>query len=507
MARFSLLFLVLAHFSAGALIICGDPQEDLKRAKFYRDRLKALAEMEGDLVGEDILYLKDMHGDDEPGSPFDFTADAVHQLRFLIGSCEVSPVRLGFGLKWENSLNFLERRANRHLLEQRKKVLAQTHYTQISDLESELAEVSSIQEQIGLKPGLNESKTGALKTEILKYANERRQVAQQISSKESCTPKDFRAKLPPVRNQGSAGLCFAYAAADLASFKTGKDVSPVGIAIAYYKDIYRSETEKSWGQWLMEGSNPEKLDLIDGGGNLAQGFMSAKRNGMCLDKDFGKTSHHTLTSFEDKEDIWARGEFSTAELDLLKEVEKLAATSDVTGKMEKIEKMKDIKSCSQSGQALKTLFPSVNISDLTEVINESTEETAIFNTYDRFCAANKINITEDVTEVYMGKDNSTTMTTLDQELNRGNIAGITYYAGMLYSPRAGFFGPHGSTIVGRRFNEESGVCEYLLRNSWGGRCSDYKRFNKDSYPCEDGHLWIPADLIQKHTYSVTRYKE
>ncbi len=64
----------------------------------------------------------------------------------------------------------------------------------------------------------------------------------QISSSE-CSPKDFRSKLPPVREQDSIGWCYAFVAADLISFEIGESVSPIYLAniSEKYRDTYRSK--------------------------------------------------------------------------------------------------------------------------------------------------------------------------------------------------------------------------------------------------------------------------
>jgi aminopeptidase C len=52
---------------------------------------------------------------------------------------------------------------------------------------------------------------------------------------------------------------------------------------------------------------------------------------------------------------------------------------------------------------------------------------------------------------------------------------------------------HAVSLVGRRFNPVTQSCEYLLRNSWGKKCTDTYSSN---YECKDGHIWIDEAYFQ-----------
>ena len=89
--------------------------------------------------------------------------------------------------------------------------------------------------------------------------------------------------------------------------------------------------------------------------------------------------------------------------------------------------------------------------------------------------------------------------TLDEQLNRGNILEMSYFASVLSNQYSYSDGRHSSVIVGRRFNDKTGTCQFLIRNSWGTGCGYYD----DSYECDQGNVWIPEDKIAEVGSSTT----
>lgn len=56
-------------------------------------------------------------------------------------------------------------------------------------------------------------------------------------------------------------------------------------------------------------------------------------------------------------------------------------------------------------------------------------------------------------------------------------------------------GPHVSVVVGSR-KQESGKCEYLIRNSYGTSCNGY------DWPCEEGQIWVDGEALGSNTESL-----
>lgn len=58
---------------------------------------------------------------------------------------------------------------------------------------------------------------------------------------------------------------------------------------------------------------------------------------------------------------------------------------------------------------------------------------------------------------------------------------------------------HSSTIIGRRMNPKTGLCEYKIKDSAGNRCPKKAQYECDK---ETGTLWVPRSNLQKNVYEV-----
>jgi hypothetical protein len=76
----------------------------------------------------------------------------------------------------------------------------------------------------------------------------------------------------------------------------------------------------------------------------------------------------------------------------------------------------------------------------------------------------------------------------------GAPVGVGYDHGVLHGGKAErAYSDHASTLVGSRWNEKAGRCEFKLRNSEGTGCVSYRK----DWPCEDGNLWLPAEALDQ----------
>ena len=99
---------------------------------------------------------------------------------------------------------------------------------------------------------------------------------------------------------------------------------------------------------------------------------------------------------------------------------------------------------------------------------------------------------------YKEKDRRTcasqSMDTMNQQLDASNIVGISYlFSFMKNSYDYNFSSRHASTVVGRNYNEKTGDCEYLVRNSWGANCDSYD----SKFVCHDGHVLVPEYALER----------
>ncbi|MCC7440029.1 MAG: hypothetical protein IT285_00260 [Bdellovibrionales bacterium] len=60
-------------------------------------------------------------------------------------------------------------------------------------------------------------------------------------------------------------------------------------------------------------------------------------------------------------------------------------------------------------------------------------------------------------------------------------------------------GTHAVVVAGRRWNESSGRCQFLVRNSWGTSCAGYP----SELDCEQGSLWVDEADVGESTFNLT----
>jgi hypothetical protein len=99
--------------------------------------------------------------------------------------------------------------------------------------------------------------------------------------------------------------------------------------------------------------------------------------------------------------------------------------------------------------------------------------------------------------------NNTLIETIDKTLSETKPAAIHYCSVVLTNAKAsGLDGignkksnclPHASVIIGKR--SRAGSCEYLIRNSWGTN-------QRYAHVTDKGDIWIKEDLLRKNLYEV-----
>lgn len=137
------------------------------------------------------------------------------------------------------------------------------------------------------------------------------------------------------------------------------------------------------------------------------------------------------------------------------------------------------------------LVPGLPFEDVFNIVSETARPDVLMALRDRACREGPSLKGIQVREV-TGLEAS--FHAIDQQLDRDNVVAISYLGRYLRDPN--YRGPvvgHSSLVVGREFNEKTGECEYLIRNSWGSSCQYYSK----SYRCENGHVWLPGSVLAK----------
>jgi hypothetical protein len=269
--------------------------------------------------------------------------------------------------------------------------------------------------------------------------------------------------LGATRDQDSVGWCYAFTAADLISHKTGKRISAADIATVYNEGILNNLNKRffanSYDSDFSGGRVGEYVEkIIDRGACLEESFRSDDNGVGAIDKYLDGIQKHVYKG------------------DSLHE------------------------ECKRAAQLT---FGSLKMSELTQILETSAKHDVITNLANKSCQP-RIDISNlKVTDkrVKYLQDIYDMFDDIDQQLESGNIIGITYFGSILRKKNnVDLNTAHASSIVDRRFNASTGQCEYLVRNSHGRSCGGYD----PSYDCtSNGNVWLPQEQLIKSLRGVT----
>lgn len=324
--------------------------------------------------------------------------------------------------------------------------------------------------------------------------------------------RDFRDqfpdKLPPIRDQGSIGWCYAYSVSDLVSFNSGKVVSARSIAQA--NNLAVNQETLAYGAYnsiagligaakkepahLSQENTENVMSAFRGirsvsereGGIEQTAFLRAKaRDGFCLERDIPSGSH-------EESDIGATIEVFQA-FD-----SELTAANTQEEKSELARKF-----CNENTALFQQYFPNGFKEGVVNALLANASGDSFTYLSQEQCK-DRVDMGEYRTDYIPKTSPGSTVSVLDGFLDRNEISAVGYQTDFMGQERLDENGEplenyHSSTIIGRRFNEETGRCQYLLRNSWGTDCSVYP----DSMECEKGNIWVSEDDLDSHSLDVT----
>jgi hypothetical protein len=279
----------------------------------------------------------------------------------------------------------------------------------------------------------------------------------------ACTDKELPI-LQATKDQGADGICYAYAAADMLSYRVGQlkgnsvDISPLSVTSAYFNK------NPIFGRTFWS----KNRDVSGEGGVIDEAIAAAvkSKDGLCSEADLPSRIH----DFEFKnlnevfEDI--RGGDCSRTVNFIPRVSRDLIDQFGLDKKSNQSILKHIvrKQCENNKIDLKDL----NLKTTTYSRDEGSKEDLLY--------------------------------LIDKEINQNGIVGISYYSSILknpYSPAKK--GRHASTIVGRRWNPK-GVCEYKFRNSWGDCQGTYK------LECNGGNFYVPEDVLLDSVNSIVKFQ-
>ena len=227
------------------------------------------------------------------------------------------------------------------------------------------------------------------------------------------------------------------------------------------------------------------------GGNTSRVLKEALKSGFCLEEDL----------FSEVDDKWSSSMRKT-----LSTIEE-AKAHRVTLENEDL--------CNNIFPSAMALFPNISYTEFLEVLKTSMissriDDLAMKSCNKHFLSDSKV-VSKTAESVGLEKQDLVLFDEIDTQFGKGNIVGMSYDARVLRDKnfdmtKAGFANLgkdnsvrlHASTLVGRRYNEATKSCEYLVRNSWGRSC----QFYDESYACEEGHIWIPKEGLSRRLSGI-----
>lgn len=281
--------------------------------------------------------------------------------------------------------------------------------------------------------------------------------------------------LDQPKQQDSIGWCYAFVASDLISHAIGKEVSPAYAAILYNDRILNRLIHQKEGGLTADAVN----DVLE--------------KGVCLEKNLRSDDYIFSTIETDVSRVYD----SILELN-----KKFTTKKQVFGPDKKIERNQEMKYSKWDVQVslcteniihllgIGTMFPHLRLDQLIEILMSTRPN--ILKQLANTCPIEDIPDLKNL-KVKVDSNKKTMYQTMDDQLDKGNIVGIGYISEVLKNYKTDvWFSNHASSIVGRRFNEETKSCEYLLRNTWGRSCSGYS----ENIECKDGHAWIGENYLK-----------
>lgn len=288
----------------------------------------------------------------------------------------------------------------------------------------------------------------------------RKAMAQE---KTTCGAVDLRPAMGAPRSQDSMGWCYAFTVADLVSYKLNQRVSAADIALSYNRDML-SDALRFFGTTEDQFS----------GGYTTGAFKNSKEVGYCLEKDLPSEDNSGA-------DLKTR----------LTEVDKIGRLA-VQGEV----------NCDQFYKTARGTFPNVKFDDMRAILSQSSRDDYFKKLVDKTCK-NRISGQKLDIQYMINLNDSSFGKKIDSLLSAKKPVEFSYDSTILEDARANTGrADHSSIVVGRRFNQKSGQCEYLIRNSWGKSCGFYD----SNYSCEGGNVWIPKAKVLKGTRDATYLK-
>ena len=304
----------------------------------------------------------------------------------------------------------------------------------------------------------------------------------------SCsTTKDLRPELGENRNQSGTYWCFAFTAADMLTQKLGTRVSAAAVASLYYQQAENSKMVVAKGDEIGWSSRK--------GGEAIVAIADAEYAGsICSEAEF----------HSDQLDVEFRRQHPEVHGAQNLNIQAAAKLSTILSKLDLISgNMKDADLTCDAVMSSELVFPGLDLPTVLAVLKKAKDSQEAILWMEKLNCRNPLSIPKSIPkpmeEVALEGHGRRLIPSIDQQLERGEIVGLTYTLPPLLTEAASPMMQeqtfHSSSIVQRKFFD--GQCQYLIRDSLGKRCEGYRKCDSDP-----GNFWVTADDLDKAARSI-----
>ena len=305
------------------------------------------------------------------------------------------------------------------------------------------------------------------------------------TSQQNCTPIDLRNEtLASVRNQKNVSWCYAFTAADMLAhtFNQTEKISAADIAIGYNRTKIGL-----FVRWLdvnlLNRKDPTLRLMPHQTGLNKLALIQSMKDGWCPERVFPSESWTKM--------LRTKNGWTQLEIPLEQAMLEISAMHDIR------------KSLTVENIPFYYRFKNVDAHAFVQLLQKKKIASIYSSLREAVCRDDRYAFDYNW-KVKMVIKNPKVFNRISEQLENGRLVGLDYDSRILRNSRSRgvkLSELHTSSLVGRRWNQNTSSCEYLIRNSYGDKCEN--RYDQ-SYECESGNLWLSESSIYK-TMTSTVY--
>lgn len=285
-----------------------------------------------------------------------------------------------------------------------------------------------------------------------------------------CTPIDLRTEFPmKIRDQGAINWCYAHATADYLQFynRLPVQISAADVAIYYNR--------RFWPRFLQFLNG----DLVAQTGLIRDSLRDLSKTGYCPEE--------YLPS-----DRWIKKHQDGA-LTHTEAVDLKVATQEIA----ELSEMVSLGIYTQlSDLPFVYVFKDVSAEQFFEILSRHPLRNLFNELRAQACDAHRTPFPNLIPKSRMHFRGKNTFVRINHVLDQHLPVSVDFFYQVLENQdefKRKFGEIHTTLLTGRRFNAESGECQYLIKNSYGTDCSSYD----PRHQCEGGNIWVNESVLYR----------